>query len=154
MFNLATFGIDFMEGRVWTVQRIELRRLGVVKGMLLKSRMVHIIAHSAEDSISHAVAVAAVGIKRRPVFPNVLTSARYLKDTSGSPFTDQGVAVGQPSGAADIGGIKVHGIFRPIFPNDIVGLRVDLDRPAEIRREEIDRNHRDRQNGSGRCQRP
>ena len=138
LFHLTASSVYLVERRVWTVLGIEFCCFGIVKGMRQKGGMIYIVAHGPEDGVGHAITIAAVGIKGRPVLPNGLTAGRYLKDTACSAFTDEGIAIGQPSGAADISGIKVHRVFCPIFPDDIIGHGINLDSPAEIRRKEID----------------
>ena len=65
------------------------------------------------------------------VLPDDLLVMCHLEDAAGSPFANQGIAVGQAVGAA--GGLAVERVGRLplVLPHDLACVRVNLDNPGK-----------------------
>ena len=63
------------------------------------------------------------------VLPHHFPLGRDLEHAPELPFGDQSVAVAQAPRPRDVGAEEIVGWAIPVFPDDLVGVGVDLDHP-------------------------
>lgn len=118
-----------------SVQPVQVGVAGRVKVFPLQGWVVWAVAVDAEYGVglsgdATSPAPAAGGHVGIDVFPDDFFVGRNLEEAAGGAFGDQGVAVGQPLGAAYVVAVEGYGRVALVFPGDLVGGWVNLDHPG------------------------